>query len=127
MLIIGLFLSRHSKWIMKVPDNYMAVGILLLAVFGTYSIQNDYSDVLIMFVLGTIMYFGGKAGFSPVPVVLGLILGTMTEEKFLLGNMIGNAKGSSLQHFTTGTINIILIALCFVSIAYGIYSSRKSK
>ena len=80
-----------------------------------------------LFVLGTIMYFGGKAGFSPVPVVLGLILGTMTEEKFLLGNMIGNAKGSSLQHFTTGTINIILIALCFVSIAYGIYSSRKSK
>ena len=127
MLIIGLFLSRHSKWIMKVPDNYMAVGILLLAVFGTYSIQNDYSDVLIMFVLGTLMYFGSKAGFSPVPVVLGLILGTMTEEKFLLGNMIGNAKGSSFQHFTSGTINIVLITLCFVSIAYGIYSSRKSK
>ena len=78
MLIIGLFLSRHSKWIMKVPDNYMAVGILLLAVFGTYSIQNNYSDVLIMFILGTLMYFGSKAGFSPVPVVLGLILGTMT-------------------------------------------------
>ena len=55
---------------MKVPDNYMAAGILLLAVFGTYSIQNDYSDVLIMFVLGTLMYFGSKAGFSPVPVVL---------------------------------------------------------
>ena len=127
MLIIGLFLSRHSKWIMKVPDNYMAAGILLLAVFGTYSIQNDYSDVLIMFTLGTLMYFGSKAGFSPVPVVLGLILGTMTEEKFLLGNMIGNAKGSSFQHFTSGTINIVLITLCFVSIAYGIYSSRKSK
>jgi len=51
----------------------------------------------------------------------------MTEEKFLLGNMIGNAKGSSFQHFTSGTINIVLITLCFVSIAYGIYSSRKSK
>jgi putative tricarboxylic transport membrane protein len=73
------------------------------------------------------MYFGSKAGFSPVPVVLGLILGTMTEEKFLLGNLIGNAKGSSFQHFTSGTINIVLISLCIASIVYGVYSSRKSK
>lgn len=127
MLIIGLFLSKHSAWIMKVPDNYMAGGILLLAVFGTYSIQNNYSDVLIMFSLGTLMYFGSKAGFSPVPVVLGIILGPMAERNFLIGNMIGNAKGNAFLHFTSGTINITLISICIISIAYGVYSSRKAR
>ncbi len=60
MLIIGLFLSRHSGWIMKVPAHFMAATIFILAVFGTYSIQSSYSDVLIMATLGVFMYFGSK-------------------------------------------------------------------
>ena len=127
MLIIGLFLSKHSSWIMKVPDNYMAVAILLLAVFGTYSIQNSYSDILLMFSLGVIMYFASKVGFSPVPVVLGIILGPIAENNFLLGNMIGSSQGSSLAYFMTGTINIVLISICVISITYGIYSDYVKK
>lgn len=34
MLIIGLIVSRHSGWIIKVPGHYMAAVILLLAVFA---------------------------------------------------------------------------------------------
>jgi len=129
MLIIGLFLSRHSGWIMRVPDNYMAVGILVLAVFGTYSIGNSYSDVLIMIALGTTMYFASKAGFSAVPVVLGIILGPIAENNFLLGKLIGGARYGEnwIVYFTTGTINITLICICVISIAYGLYSNRKSK
>ena len=70
----------------------MAVGILVLAVFGTYSIGNSYSDVLIMIALGTTMYFASKAGFSAVPVVLGIILGPIAENNFLLGKLIGGAR-----------------------------------
>ncbi len=127
MLIIGLFLSRHSGWVMKVPDNYMAAAILILAIFGTYSIQNSYSDVLVMFSLGVVMYFASKVGFSPVPVVLGIILGPIAENNFLLGNMIGSSQGSSLVYFTTGTINIILISICILSIAYGVYSDYRGR
>lgn len=127
MLIIGLYLCRYSDWIIKVPDNYMAAGILLLATFGTYSIQNSYSDVLVMFSLGTLMYFASKHGFSPVPMVLGIILGPIAENNFLLGNMIGSSQGSSLIYFTTGAINITLISICILSIAYGIYSEHKKK
>jgi len=129
MLIIGLFLSRHSGWIMKVPDNYMAVSILVLAVFGTYSIGNSYSDVIIMVVLGTIMFFASKAGFSAVPVVLGIILGPIAENNFLLGKLIGGARYGDdwMIYFTTGTINVTLIVICISSIAYGLYSNRKSK
>jgi len=129
MLIIGLFLSRHSGWIMKVPDNYMAVSILVLAVFGTYSIGNSYSDVIIMVVLGTIMFFASKAGFSPVPVVLGIILGPIAENNFLLGKLIGGARYGDdwMIYFTTGTINVTLIVICIASITYGLYSNRKSK
>jgi putative tricarboxylic transport membrane protein len=127
MLVIGLYLSRHSGWIMKVPPNYMAASILVLAVFGTYSIQSSYSDVLIMMVLGVTMYFGSKFGFSPAPVVLGIILGPIAEDNFLQGKLISEAGDGMFDYFFSGTINIVLIVATIGSIAYSVYASHKMK
>ena len=127
MVVIGLFLSRHSGWIMKIPSHYMAASILILAVFGTYSIQSSYSDVLIMMVLGVIMYFASKFGFGPAPVVLGIILGPIAEDNFLQGKLISEAGDGMMNYFFTGTINIILILATIGSIAYSVYASHKMK
>ena len=127
MLLIGLILSQHSGWIMKVPGHYMAAAILLLAVYGTYSIQSSYSDVLIMFALGLIMFFGSKFGFGPAPLVLGIILGPIAEDNFLQGKLIGQSSGSALTYFTSGAINLTLISICIGSIVYSIYSGSKSR
>ncbi len=127
MVIIGLFLSQHSGMIMKVPGHYMAAVILVLAVFGTYSIQSSYSDVLIMMILGIFMYFASRFGFGPAPLVLGIILGPIAEDNFLQGKLIGESGDGIFSYFTSGPINIILISLCIGSIVYSIYSSRKSK
>lgn len=127
MLIIGLILSQHSGWIMKVPGHHMAAAILLLAVYGTYSIQSSYSDVLIMFALGLTMFFGSKLGFSPAPLVLGIILGPIAEDNFLQGQLIGQSSGSAFAYFTSGAINITLIAICIGSIIYSVYSGAKAK
>ena len=131
MLIIGLFLSRHSGWILKIPDNYMAAGIFLLAVFGTFSIQANSSDVIIMVALGVGMFFASKAGFSAVPVVLGLILGELAEEKFIHAKDMASAGTEGtwviVQYFTASSISKILIGLCVASIVYAIYSIRKIK
>ena len=127
MVVIGLFLSQHSGMIMKVPGHYMAAVILVLAVFGTYSIQSSYSDVLIMMILGIFMYFASRFGFGPAPLVLGIILGPIAEDNFLQGKLIGESGDGIFSYFTSGPINIILISLCIGSIVYSIYSSRKSK
>ncbi len=125
MLIIGLFLSRHSGWIMRVPAHFMAATIFILAVFGTYSIQSSYSDVLIMATLGVFMYFGSKLGFSPAPVVLGIILGPIAEDNFLQGKLIGEAGDGVFAYFTSGVLNITMISLVILSIAYSAYSEAK--
>ena len=125
MLIIGLLLSQHSGWIMKVPSHFMAATIFILAVFGTYSIQTSYSDVLIMATLGVMMYFGSKIGFSPAPVVLGIILGPIAEDNFLQGKLIGEAGDGVISYFTSGSLNMIMIALVILSIAYSSYSESK--
>lgn len=127
MLIIGLFLSRHSGWIMKIPGHYMAATIFILAAFGTYSIQSSYSDVLVMAMLGVFMYFAAKLGFSPAPVVLGIILGPIAEDNFLQGKLIGESGDGVFSYFTSGVINISLIVMCIASIGYSVYSESKAR
>ncbi len=127
MLIIGLFLSRHSGWIMKVPSHYMAAAIFVLAVFGTYSIQSSYSDVIIMAVLGIVMFFASRFGFGPAPVVLGIILGPIAEDNFLQGKIIAESGEGVVSYFTSGPINITMIALCIASIGYSVYSESKAR
>lgn len=121
IMIFGLGIARYSRFVMQVPNHYMAAAVTILAVFGTYSIQNNFSDVMIMFVLGTGMYLAMKVGFEPAPVVLGIILGPIAEGAFLQGQMISGPTVGTLAYFTSGAIVWTLIVLCVLSLAYSIF------
>jgi putative tricarboxylic transport membrane protein len=119
-------MSRYSYSVMRVPKLQMIAAVTVLAVFGTYSVQNSFDDVIVMFVLGTLMYIGRKGGFSPAPVVLGIILGPIAEDNYLKGKMIADTDVGMLHYFFTGTINVIIILLCAASIGYSIFSEIRT-
>lgn len=126
MCIFGIMMSRYSYSVMKVPKLQMMAAVTVLAVFGTYSVQNSFDDVIVMFVLGTLMYVGRKAGFSPAPVVLGIILGAIAEDNYLKGMMIAETDVGMFQYFFTGGINVIIILLCAASIVYSVFSEIRA-
>jgi putative tricarboxylic transport membrane protein len=126
MCIFGIMMSRYSYSVMRVPKLQMIAAVTVLAVFGTYSVQNSFDDVIVMFVLGTLMYIGRKGGFSPAPVVLGIILGPIAEDNYLKGKMIADTDVGMLHYFFTGTINVIIILLCAASIGYSIFSEIRT-
>ena len=125
LMVFGLYISSLSRFVIGIPKQYMAGAVAVLAIFGTYSVQHSYSDVLVMLVLGTGMYFAMRYGFGPGPVVLGIILGPIAEENLLQGLIIAPALDGPIPYFFTGTINLVLIGLCVVSIGYSIYSELK--
>ncbi len=127
MLVFGILLSRHSNWVMNVPSLYMTASIVVLAIFGTYSVNNNFNDVVVMFSIGIMMYAGSKFGFSPAPVVMGLILGSIAENSFLKGMLLAKAGDGLLQYFFTGWINLIIVALCVLSVLFGILSTIKEE
>ncbi len=131
MCIFGLTMSRYSYMVMSVPNLYMIAAVTILAAFGTYSVQNSFDDVIVMVALGTLMYIGNKFGFSAAPVVLGIILGPIAEDNFLKGKLIAETDIGTFKYFFTGPMNISIILLCAVSVAYSIYGEirafRKAK
>jgi putative tricarboxylic transport membrane protein len=127
MCVFGIAISRYSRFVMDIPEFYMAAAITVLAVFGTYSVQNSFSDVLVMMTLGVTMFFATKIGFSPSPVVLGIILGPIAETNFLQGQLIGSVSDGVFNYFFIGPLNMTLIAIVVLSIAYSVYSEIKSR
>ena len=121
MCILGLFMAGFIAHISRVPSYIMAAIILVLAVFGSYSVQLSIHDVFIMLVLGTSMYFLECYGYSAAPLVLGLILGPIAESNFVEGAMIAQAQNGIVAYFFTGPLNITLISIVIISIAYSIW------
>ena len=125
ILAFGLYVSRHSRFVMRVPKHYIAAGVTVLAVFGAYSVQNSTSDVIVMLSLGTAMYFAAKFGISAAPIVLGMILGPIAETNYVQGKLIAEVGEGMTTYFLTGPLNIILIGLCVMSFGYSLFSELR--
>ena len=127
MVIFGIALSGVAAKVLKIPKLYLAPAITVLAVFGTYSVQHSYSDVIVMFALGLAMWLLERMGLRSAPLVLGLVLGGIAETNFVQGAIIAGANDGMARYFLSGGLNISLIALCAASILYSVWSQRRAR
>ena len=128
MVIFGIAIAKWAAKIARAPLPIMGSAVLVLSLFGSYSVQQSMGDVWIMLSLGLGMYFLEKFGFSAAPVVLGLILGPIAESNFVQGSMIAGAMYDGVwakaTYFMTGSLNIGLIVLVILSVGYSFMSHR---
>ncbi len=118
MCLFGIYIASFAARIAQVPQSIMAATVLGLAVFGSYSVQQTMGDVYVMAVMGTAMFFLERFGFSAAPLVLGLILGPIAESNFIQGSLIADATDGPLVYFFVGGLNMVLVAIVVISIAY---------
>jgi putative tricarboxylic transport membrane protein len=124
MVIFGLYTAGLAANVARVPTSIMASAVLVLAVFGSYSVQQSMGDVYVMATLGVAMFFLEKYGFSAAPLVLGLILGPIAESNYLQGSLIAGAGDGPVAYFLTGGLNIFLISVVVGSVAYSVWVGR---
>jgi len=125
MVVFGIWIARHAARVTQVPPAVMAPAVLVLALFGSYSVQQSMGDVQVMLVLGLGMYFLERFGFSAAPLVLGLILGPIAEANFIQGSMIADAMDGPWVYFVGGTLNLVLIGLVVASILWSFLTSGR--
>ena len=127
MVVFGIMIAGWAARIARAPQPVMAAAVVVLAVFGTYSVQQSMDDVYVMLALGAGMFFFEKFGFSAAPLVLGLILGPIAEANFVQGSMVASAGDGALPYFFLGTMNIVLIVLIVASIGYSFWTNMVQK
>lgn len=125
MLVFGLYIAGIAAHVIRIPPVILASAVLVLAVFGAYSVQNSQSDVVVMLTLGLGMYVLQQYDFSPAPLVLGVILGPIAEMNYVQGRIIAHAGDGMFTYFFTGSLNLILIALVALSLIFSLVSEHR--
>jgi putative tricarboxylic transport membrane protein len=124
--ILGSLFAPLLVKIIRIPLRLLAPLIMVLAVIGAYAIRNNIFDVYFMLGLGIFVFLVRRLGFHPGPIGLGLILGPIIEPSLVQAMYISDAT-SVWNVFFTGTVNLILIGLSVLSIAFVIWTRHKDK
>lgn len=106
--LIGLWVS-----LLRVPYHLLYPAILVFCCIGVYSVQNTTFDVWLIALLGLIGYAMSKLEMSPVPLLLGFVLGPMMEVALRRALMVSRGDFSV---FMTRPISLTLLMLTIVII-----------
>lgn len=115
MLIIGTYGVKFFSKILLIDTKFIIPPVLVFALLGAYSARNSINDVLLVIVIGSIGLFFIKAKIPTPPVLLGLILGTMTEENLRRSLISASAKGINIfEYIFLRPISLIILILLFL-------------
>jgi putative tricarboxylic transport membrane protein len=108
MIPFGYLAVWASAKTLRVPRALLLPGILMFCIVGAYAINNSYFDVGVMLVMGVAGYLFEANGFPVAPVVLGLVLGPIVEQNFMVSMIKTNWD---VTQFVSRPVSALLAAL----------------
>lgn len=119
MLFAGLLVAKLFANFRRVRYSILGPVVFVFAAIGSFGIRNDVADIWIMFACGLIGYFFKKFKYPIAPLIIGLVLGPLTEVSLRKGMfMTDYALGPFLLRPIAGTILFIAVA----SVLWNLYS-----
>ncbi len=120
ILFIGFLETKTIINLLRIPFQFLAPMILMLATVGAYAVRGLVIDVVVMFVAGVAGFFLRRTGYSVAGIVLGLILGKIGEQTF--------AQAIQMLHYDwTGYLNrpigLALLLAGFLTLAASAYKA----
>jgi|SRR5690625_4424635 len=80
LLVVNIFCIPVFASIARVPFRVLGPIVILLCIFGTYTVNSSIIEVQIMLACGVLGFFMRRVGMSPAALVIALVLGPLAEE-----------------------------------------------
>ncbi len=122
ILVLGVVETKGVLHLLRIPFQYLAPGILLMATIGAYATRSQVVDVAVMFGSGILAYFMRRTGYSVPGIVLGLILGKIGEQTFAQGMQLVSYDAVA---FVSRPIVAILLVAGISTILTSVYRALK--
>ncbi len=128
MLIQGRYLTQLFAKVVAVPQEILTPIIVIFCYAGAYSINKNYFDVSVALYFGIAAWLLRKLDLPAIPILLGLVLGDMTETNFRRALMLSDGNPSIFFSSIYCWIFIALIVMALGAIIKGkISEERKLK
>ena len=121
LIILNVPLIRVFVLLLRIPQAMLAPLIVLFCVIGAFSMNNSLFDVGVVIGCGFIAYGLRKAGFDLAPLLLAFLLGSLFEENFRQGLILG--LGNPLVFLDSPislTVILFTIAVLMAPLAKGL-------
>ena len=128
-VLIGLLGAKYFARVTLTPQNILSACVLNLSLIGCYAVRGNIKDVYTMLAFGAVGYLLKLYKFNIVPIVLGMILGSIAEQALQQGLILyKNDLGAMFATFFQRPICIVLMALMVLSVCVPfILDARKKK
>ncbi|MCU0983333.1 MAG: tripartite tricarboxylate transporter permease [Acetobacteraceae bacterium] len=128
-LVLGLVLAKLFAMITLIPNALLWPGVLFCSVIGAYAPNQSMGDVWTMLAFGVVGFFFRRHGFSPAPLVMGLVLGQMVEESLKQSLIIFDQRWAGfLERPVALTLLAVTLALLFLpALARGVRALRAAR
>ncbi len=117
MLIQGKLLTSLYAKVVSIPQQILTPIIVIFCFAGAYSVNTNYFDLSVALVFGLMAWFMRKLDLPAVPVLLGMVLGNMTETNFRRALLISNGSPKIFFSSIFCWIFIALLVIVVVGIA----------
>ena len=120
----GYLTARIASLLIKVPFNLLLSVIAGMCVVGAYAINNNPFDIWVMVAMGAVAFMLRRGGFPLAQVVLGMVLGPILEQSFMMSAI----KSSwNMMSFFNRPIAIVLMVMTLAVIIAGARITRSKK
>lgn len=127
MFLQGKFLTGLFAKVVSVPTEILTPIIVIFCFAGAFSVNSNYFDLGVALVFGIISYLMRKLDLPAVPMLLGLVLGSMTETNFRRALLISDGSPKIFFSSIFCWIFIVLIVVVIAGILKGNLSAAKKK
>lgn len=126
MLLQGKFLTRLFAKVVSIPQEILTPIIVIFCFAGAYSVNKNYFDVKVALVFAVIAWVLRKLDMPAVPILLGMVLGNMTETNFRRALLISNGSPAIFFSSIYCIIFLVLIVVAVGTIVRGKLKERKA-
>jgi len=126
MLLQGKFLTSLFAKVVSIPQEILTHIIVIFCFAGAYSVNENYFDVGVALIFGALAWILRKLELPPVPILLGLVLGSMTETNFRRALLISNGSPSIFFSSIYCIIFLVLIVAAVGTIVRGKMKEKKA-
>lgn len=125
LVVITLLVS--TRWIARIiyiPNRLLGAFILILAFVGVFSIRNSFTDCMFAAGFGFLGFILRRLDWPLVPVVLGLVLGSIMIEKLTAGSGQIRTVFDLVNRPVSGTLFVVILIVIGVTIFTSLRARR---
>jgi putative tricarboxylic transport membrane protein len=127
MFLQGKYLTGLFAKVVSIPTEILTPIIVIFCFAGAFSVNSNYFDLSIALIFGVVSYLMRKLELPSVPMLLGLVLGGMTETNFRRALLISDGNPKIFFSSVFCWIFIALIVIVIGGVLRGNMKEAKKK